>query len=91
MSKVFTLFLLLFFFSCNKEEMAKNAVMNAMTTGYWKVASFTNGTADVTSDFDTYKFQFKENLTVDAIHNTMVEKTGNWTADPNSKNYSFFT
>jgi hypothetical protein len=85
MSKVFTLFLLLFFFSCNKEEIARNAVLDAMTSGYWKVVSFKNGAADVTSDFSSYKFQFKENLTVDAINNTTVEKTGSWNADTNAK------
>ena len=79
------LFLLLFFFNCNKEEMAKNAVINAMTTGYWKVINFKTGSTSVTTNFAAYKFQFKENLTVDAINNTVVENTGTWTADPNAK------
>ena len=78
-------FLLLFFFSCNKEEMAKNAVINAMTSGYWKVISFKSGSTSVTTNFAAYKFQFRENLTVDAINNSVVENTGTWTADPNAK------
>jgi hypothetical protein len=85
MKKVFTLLLLSFFFSCSKEEMARNAIVNAMTTGYWKVVSFKTGSSNVTTDFTPYKFQFKENLTVDAINNTTVEKTGTWTADANAK------
>ena len=85
MKKVFILFLAVAFASCNKEEMARDAVINAMTTGYWKVVSFKNGSADNTADFTPYKFQFKENLTVDAINNSTVEKTGTWTADANAK------
>jgi hypothetical protein len=85
MRKIFTLLLLSSLFSCNKEEMAKNAVTNAMTSGQWKVVNFKDGATDVTTDFASYKFQFKENLTVDAINNTMVEKTGTWTADANAK------
>jgi len=85
MRKIFTLLLLSSLFSCNKEEMAKNAVTNAMTSGQWKVVNFKDGATDVTTDFASYKFQFKENLTVDAINNTTVEKTGTWTADANAK------
>ena len=65
--------------------MAKNAVLDAMTSGYWKVVSFKTGAVDVSSDFSGYKFQFKENLTVDAINQTTVEKTGSWNADTNAK------
>lgn len=85
MKKLCTVFLLVLLFSCNKEEMARNAVVNAMTSGYWKVVAFKNGTSDVTAEFSPYKFQFKENLTVDAINNTTLEQTGNWTADANAK------
>jgi len=85
MKKLYTFFLLLFFISCSKEEIIRNAVINAMTSGQWKVVIFKNGSTDVTTDFAPYKFQFKENLSVDAINNTTVEKTGSWTADPNAK------
>lgn len=85
MRKIFTLLFLFFLCSCNKEEMAKNAVINAMTSGQWKVVSFKDGATDLTTDFAPYKFQFKENLTVDAINNASVEKTGTWTADANAK------
>ena len=85
MKRVLACFLLFFFFSCSKEQIAKNAVMNAMTSGQWKVVSFKNGSTDVTADFSAYTFQFKENYTVDALHNATVEKTGTWTADANAK------
>lgn len=85
MRKLCTLLLLVLFFSCSKEQIAKNIVINAMTSGQWKVVSFINDTTDVTSNFSPYKFQFNENLTVDAINNTTVEKTGTWTADANAK------
>jgi len=88
MRKLCILFLLPFLFSCSKEEMQKNAVINAMTGGQWKVVSFKKGAADVTTDFASYKFQFKENYTVDAINNSTIEKTGTWTADPNAKTIS---
>lgn len=85
MRKILTLLLLFFLCSCNKEEMTKNAVINAMTSGQWRVASFKDDATDITTDFAPYKFQFKENLTVDAINNAAVEKTGTWTADANTK------
>ena len=65
--------------------MARNAVLNAMTSGYWKVVRFKAGATDLTSDFISYKFQSKQNLTVDAINNSPVEKTGSWNADANAK------
>jgi hypothetical protein len=66
----------------------KNAVIDAMTSGQWKVVNFKNDNSDVTSDFAPYTFQFKQNLTVDAINNSSVEKTGTWTADANAKTIS---
>ena len=56
-------------------------VVNAMVNGQWKVTNFKIGSSDVTTDFATYKFQFKTNFTVDAINNGSVEKTGSWNAD----------
>lgn len=90
MKTIAALFLAVLLAGCSKEEIARNAVISAMTTGYWKVASFKNGSADVTTDFVPYKFQFKENLTVDAVVNTTVEKTGTWTADANAKTITSF-
>lgn len=85
MRKLCTLFLLISFFSCSKEELARNLVVSAMTGGQWKVVSYISGTTDLSSDFLSYQFQFRENLTVDALNNAIVEKTGSWTADANAR------
>ncbi|HYK55774.1 MAG TPA: hypothetical protein VEV15_04795 [Flavisolibacter sp.] len=90
MKKVLVLCLAALLAGCTKEQIARNAVITAMTTGYWKVASFKNGSTDLTTDFAPYKFQFKENLTVDAINNTTIERTGTWTADANAKTITSF-
>ena len=85
-----TLLLSVLLFSCIKEELQKQAVLNAMTGGQWKVVRFKKGSTDVTTDFTTYTFQFKENQTVDAIHNSTIENTGTWTADAEAKTITSF-
>jgi len=88
MRQIYTLILLSFLCACSKEQIMKNAVIDAMTSGQWKVVNFKNDNSDVTTDFAPYTFQFKQNLTVDAINNSSVEKTGTWTADANAKTIS---
>ncbi|HJW17323.1 MAG TPA: hypothetical protein VJ499_09380 [Flavisolibacter sp.] len=88
MKHIYTLILLTILCGCSKEQIVKNAVIDAMTSGQWKVVNFKNDNNDVTSDFAAYKFQFKENLTVDAINNTSLESTGTWTADGNARTIS---
>ena len=88
MRQIYTLILLSILCSCSKEQMVKNAVIDAMTSGQWKVVNFKNDNNDITTDFASYKFQFKDNLTVDAINNSSVEKTGTWTADGNARTIS---
>ena len=88
MKQIYTLILLSFLCGCSKEQLVKNAVIDAMTSGQWKVVNFKNDNTDKTSDFAVYKFQFKENLTVDVINNTSVETTGTWTADGNARTIS---
>jgi hypothetical protein len=88
MKKLYTLVSLIILFGCTKEQQQQkqeNLVIQAMVTGQWKVTNFTKGAADVTADFSMYKFQFKSNLTVDAINNGSVEKSGTWNADANAK------
>lgn len=74
----------LFFTSCKKaiEKAQEKAVIDAITSGFWKVTQFNKGSTDVASTFTNYKFQFKENYTVDALKNNVVEKTGSWNGDP---------
>ena len=84
--KIFLLFALssiIVFSSCKKakEDIQENLVIDAMTKGQWKVTNYTKGSANHTSDFDVYRFQFKENNTVDAVNNGVVEKTGTWAGD----------
>ncbi len=85
MKTTIVFFLLLLITACNKQEIQQNAVINAMTSGQWKVVNFVNAGTNITADFAAYKFQFKDNLTVDAINNMIVEKTGTWNADANAR------
>lgn len=78
-------FALLFLAGCNKEQLQRDAVVSAMTSGQWKVVRFLSAGTDVTSDFADFKFQFKENQTVDAIRNNAVDKTGSWNADATNR------
>ncbi len=59
-----------------------------MTDGQWKVTNFDKAGVNKTADFSTYTFQFKVNLTVDALNGGSVEKTGTWTADGNAQTIS---
>lgn len=83
MKKLYPLLLVLMM-GCTKEQKQQkqeNLVIQAMVNGQWKVTNFNKGGNDVTIDFATYKFQFKDNFTVDAINNGSIEKTGAWNAD----------
>ena len=66
--------------SCKKavEQTQLDALMKLITSGQWKVTSFKKDATDITSQFADYKFQFKEEGTVDAIKNGRVDKTGTW-------------
>ena len=84
MKKLYTPIFLVILFGCTKEqiqEKQENLVIQAMVNGQWTITNYDKGGADVTTDFSSYKFQFKNNLTVDAINNGNIEKTGTWNAD----------
>jgi len=72
--------------SCKKtiEQIQEDLVIKAMTDGQWKITNFVYNGNNITTDFDTYRFKYYSNKTVDAINNGTVEKTGNW--DGNSSN-----
>lgn len=72
--------------SCKKtiEQIQEDLVIKAMTDGQWKITNFIYNGNNITTDFDTYRFKYYSNKTVDAINNGNVEKTGNW--DGNSSN-----
>lgn len=73
--------------SCKKtvEKIQKDALTQIITNGQWAVTKFTKGTTDITADFSNYKFQFKEDRTVDAINNGTVEKTGTWDGNASTR------
>src|SRR5688572_5745722 len=87
MKYTFALIILLGLFGCKKqiEKIQNDLVIQAMTTGQWKMVSFTNGSTNITSDFAPYSFHFKTDYTVDAINNSIVESTGTWGADADAK------
>lgn len=75
---------------CKKviNQKAEDIIVKAMTDGQWVITSFVNNGSDVTTDFSAYKFQYYSNLTVDAIKNGSVEKTGTWAGDAPNMNIS---
>lgn len=81
MKKLYLPIFFLILFGCKKEKKIENIVVQAMVNGQWKVSNFNKGGTDITTNFADYKFQFKSNLTVDAINNGSIEKTGSWNAD----------
>lgn len=89
MKKLYGFALLIALLGCGKdgvvEKAQENLVIQAMTTGQWKVTSFTRSGNDVTSGFANYQFRFKTDLTVDAINSGSLEKTGSWNANADAQ------
>jgi hypothetical protein len=80
--------LALIFAACSTktvEEQQKDLLVQLITNGQWAVTTYTKGTVDRTADFSGYKFQFKDNNTVDAIKNGAVEKTGSWVGNATTR------
>jgi hypothetical protein len=69
--------------SCKKvvEQVQLNALMKLITSGQWKVTTYKKDVTDITSQFAAYRFQFKEEGTVDAIIDSRVDKTGTWSGN----------
>ena len=85
MKKLYLLIISFCLLNCAPEEILNqpqdNVVMQAITNGKWKVSSFIKGSSDITSEFSSYTFQFKNNFTVDALKNGNIENTGTWLAN----------
>ena len=66
--------------SCEKaiEKQAEDLVLQAMTSGQWKITNFVHNGNNITADFSTYRFKYYKTKTVDAIKNGTVEQTGQW-------------
>jgi len=87
MKRLYVLFLFLPFGGCIKkaiEQKQEDIVVKAVTDGQWKVMWYECNYSYV-SDFAPYTFQFRENNTVEAINNGVVENTGTWSASAESK------
>ena len=67
------------------EEQQTDLLVQLIVNGQWSVTNFMRGTNDVTADFTGYKFQFKDDKTVDAIKNGSVEATGSWVGNATSR------
>ncbi len=88
MKKIFlALSVCILFFSCQKtvESVVDDILVQAMTSGKWKINNFTKNGVDFTSNFTGYQFQFNNNKTVDAIKNSVLEKTGTWNANSTNR------
>lgn len=85
MKNLYPVIFLIILAGCKKEEKAENLVIQAMVSGQWKVTNFNKGGVNKTTDFASYKFQFKTDFTVDAINNGSLEKTGTWNADASAQ------
>lgn len=82
----FLIFLALAFSGCKKAivNTQQDLVLMAMTSGQWKITSFTLNGNNISSDYSTYRFKYHNNKTVDAIKNGAIEQTGQW--DGNATN-----
>jgi len=76
-------FIVLLSAGCQKtiQHAQENALIDAITSGQWKMTSFTKNGKPVTTDFAPYLFDFQKNNTVDAYNNNTIEKTGFWQGD----------
>lgn len=75
--------ILSFLASCKKtvQGIKEDLIIKAMTEGQWGITNFIHNGSNITTDFNTYKFQYYSNKTVDAIKNGSVEITGTWDGD----------
>jgi hypothetical protein len=72
---------------CSKEDVQKDIILKAMTSGRWIVSTFTETGSDFSADFTPWEFQFFENETVQAINGTTTI-TGSWTANVDARTIS---
>ncbi len=66
--------------ACKKalQNVQENIIVDAMTSGQWKVVKLVNNSTTITPQFAEYRFQFFKNNKVDAIINNRVEQSGTW-------------
>lgn len=71
-----------------KSEIVEDLIIQAMTTGQWKMTSFIEGGVDRTTDFSSYRFKYNTTYTVDAIKNGTIEKSGTWNGNATTMSIS---
>lgn len=65
--------------------MQENKIIDIMVTGQWKVTRFTYNGNSRLPEFSPYTFQYRRNMTVDAIRAGAVEHTGDWDGDVSNR------
>ena len=73
---------------CKKiiDQQKENFVLSVMTEGQWVVTTFVNAGDTLTTEFNSYTFQFNRDYTVDAIRENVVADKGVWSGDPDAMN-----
>lgn len=74
------------FISCKKaiENKQRDLLIDAITSGEWKVHKYIEGSVDVTNQFYSFSFKFEEQGTVHAKYAGSLIADGTWTGDINS-------
>ncbi|HMH22921.1 MAG TPA: hypothetical protein VK563_14140 [Puia sp.] len=80
------LFLILSQPGCKKfiQQQEQNAIVSAVTNGYWYVSQYLQNDSDITASFAGYLFKFDTNGTVTGTKDGVSVK-GVWTADINTR------
>jgi hypothetical protein len=75
-----------------KDAIIEQRALNILDGTEWKIVYFTQGSKNISADFDTYLFRFNKDLTVNALKNNLPEATGNWLGDIGNRTiYAHFT
>jgi len=63
------------------EDIKQNYVMDLITGNIWVVKAFSEGSADLTTDFAPYEFKFNKDLTVFGQKAGTPDAVGTWLGD----------
>lgn len=75
---------------CSKviKDQQDDIAVQAIVNGRWTVSLYQKDTVDMTSSFSGFEFQFRDNDKVEAIRNTTVEFTGDWSVSTANRTIS---
>jgi hypothetical protein len=75
---------------CQKQiqEIEEDLVIQAMTSGQWKMSAFVQNGSDRTADFIAFRFRYNRDYTVDAIRNGIIEQRGTWNGSASTRTIS---